>query len=133
MKRKCYFRRQALAPVVSKNQGSFQGIFHYILFREIAGKYFPSRFLSRKCETRLRKNLQLIRWKDQFKSNFDSNNIYNLKIKSNSILESFLYHSKFLLTKFQSLVFFSANALKNLGEVFLSIRQLAVVQYVVLG
>ena len=48
MKRKYYFRRQAVAPVVSKNQGAFQGIFHFISLREIARKYFPSRFLSQK-------------------------------------------------------------------------------------
>jgi len=28
---------------VSKNQGSFQGIFYFIAFRKTAGKYFPSR------------------------------------------------------------------------------------------
>ena len=48
MKRKCNFRRQAVAPEVSKNQGSFQGIFYCIAFRKTAGKYFPSRSLSLK-------------------------------------------------------------------------------------
>ena len=33
---------------VSKNQGSFQGIFYFILFRKNVRKYFPSRFFSRK-------------------------------------------------------------------------------------
>ena len=42
MKRKCNFRRQAVAPEVSKNQGSFQGIFYCIAFRKIVRKYFPS-------------------------------------------------------------------------------------------
>jgi len=83
MKRKCNFRRRtnticedrtvvkgSVVPEVSKNQGSFQGIFYCILFRKTARKYFPSRYISRKGETRLRKNLQLILWKDLF--NFTS-------------------------------------------------------------
>jgi hypothetical protein len=40
MKRKCNFRRQAVVPEVSKNQGSFQGIFYFIPFRKIAVNTF---------------------------------------------------------------------------------------------
>jgi len=55
MKRKCNFRRRTnticedrtlvkgtVVPEVSKNQGSFQGIFYSIAFRKIVRKYFPS-------------------------------------------------------------------------------------------
>ena len=55
--------------LLSKTSGSagskqksrtFYGSFYFVALRKIAGKWFPSPFFSRKGETRLRKNIQLI-------------------------------------------------------------------------
>ena len=58
---------------VSKNQGSFQGIFYFILFRKTVRKYFPARSLSLKKRNAITKKFTINSMERPFQLHFEIN------------------------------------------------------------